>query len=326
MHGGSALALYLALYMRQFLLAFAAVFAVPAVPALAAPKPNGSPPKAATPPLIAPEPRFSLSLRDVPLPELLSQVSAATNLRFRFATPPDARVSASFQNAPLFSALEDTLRVEGLSLLRDGENAWILRLNQLPPSPLKLPRSGKTPKLLPRASIPMTSIAPGQNDGWQLRLAPNKWKRVALEADSREWPGVRVLNATQSEVWLRYRFRLREVPKGLRLLLRTPKPATLRLNGAVLRHNADGVAAFDVAHALRAGVNILDVQWRPARIPAAWRGTVVESSHVVWNNDWNGAQNGGDLRYEWLLGDAAMPPGTSLEAQPGGFRLVLLRR
>jgi hypothetical protein len=69
---------------------------------------------------------LTLVLKAAPLSLLLKQIENATSLKFRYATPPDATVSASFQNAPLFPTLDDALRPQGFSLAREGQVVWLV--------------------------------------------------------------------------------------------------------------------------------------------------------------------------------------------------------
>src|SRR5437016_1861707 len=71
------------------------------------------------------EARFSLTLRRQPLAQMLALVERATAVRFRCGALPDAPISVTAQDAPLFATLEPLFQEMGFAMRRDGLNVFL---------------------------------------------------------------------------------------------------------------------------------------------------------------------------------------------------------
>jgi hypothetical protein len=169
------------------------------------------------------ESTFSLTVRDAPLTRVLSVLSATTPLRFRYAAPPDAVVSANFLNVPLLPTLEMLLRGVHWRMRRDGTDVFLFReeavvgdspetrgaeneerdisfwqyWNGTSPPPANWMITGAMPVKGENRAVSLLSnrMSP---DGAPVRRAnvaglENSWQAAALTVDALRRPGVGVI-------------------------------------------------------------------------------------------------------------------------------------
>jgi hypothetical protein len=69
--------------------------------------------------------RGSLSMRAAPMSQIFTLLGAMTPLRFRYASPPDAVLTAEWKDALLLPALEKTLQAARWQVQREGVNVFV---------------------------------------------------------------------------------------------------------------------------------------------------------------------------------------------------------
>ncbi|HEX8234573.1 MAG TPA: hypothetical protein VF600_01315 [Abditibacteriaceae bacterium] len=69
--------------------------------------------------------RGSLSMRAAPMSQIFTLLGAMTPLRFRYASPPDAVLTAEWKDALLLPSLEQTLRAAQWQMHREGVNVFV---------------------------------------------------------------------------------------------------------------------------------------------------------------------------------------------------------
>ena len=253
--------------------------------------------------------QVSLSLRETPVTHMMSLLTLMTNVHFRYATPPDAKITATFNEVPLVPTLAAWLGATGFELHHAGSDYFVFRDVTAPPF---LP----TADVLPGAAKPpvVTSAAvPPSWQYWSWPVAPPaRWMMpgatgsATMEMEARSaaetgwqpatqgiipelYPGISVTvpalatgHGAAKPIYLRCLMPLKFVPDGAQLVLETPAEATLYVNGSLLLRRWKGRRVLDLSRVLTAGHNCLSIQWSPEAAKAVATGSPV-------------------LRYEWFF-------------------------
>ncbi|MDQ3814645.1 MAG: hypothetical protein M3347_11930 [Armatimonadota bacterium] len=216
--------------------------------------------------------RFSMTLQNAPLSRMLALLETTTPVRFRYGAPPDAVVTTSFQDAPLFPTLESLLRKAGFQMRRVDADIFLFQraANAQVSTWRYWNRPGPPPAnwTNPQASLPVPQkVAAASNSPARNEAA---WRPVDVAVDANRRPGVIVTLPTTSDsavlpVWLRWPLTLRHVPRGAQLMLETPAEATLYVNGAALLRRWKGRRLIDLDQVLQRGHNCLAIRWRAGR-------------------------------------------------------------
>ncbi|HEY0075521.1 MAG TPA: hypothetical protein VGB77_15595 [Abditibacteriaceae bacterium] len=268
--------------------------------------------------------RFSLSLRQEPLSDMMALIETATAVRFRCGTLPDALISVHAQDAPLLATIEPLFQDMGFAMRRDGMNLFIFSnrtpgaLENNPTQPVSWDlwkgagappagwanaRTTLPPKLTGRVTAESLIKGSPLALGWNAPQADNlknaNWQNAGIQLDTAHHPGIAIA-APQKElkeapVWMRWPLALREVPPGAQLLLETPADVTLFVNGAPLLANRHGTMLVDLGRVLQRGANCLALHW--PRVPQDLKGAPL-------------------LRYEWFVAGKMNVPATASLAPP----------
>jgi len=309
----------------------AAIFNAPAIHGDPAPPQNPAPVEAPAaveapaPPVLASntpagggeavaDSHISLSLRDAPVTHMLSLVSSLTTVKFRYATPPDARITATFNDVPLVPTLTAWMGATGFELQRAGADFFVLRdtaRQSLLPRTITIPaiRQTKVPSIGNNgdsapgwaywsrpAPPPATWVVPAASGSIVVGMGTrarqenardeDAWRSAAQSLMPELRPGVSVAMPSQNgggPLYLRCQIPLKFVPPGAQLILDTPAEATLYVNGALVLRRWKGRRILDLSRMLTAGHNCLAIKWFPiAREKALPPGTPL-------------------LRYEWFF-------------------------
>jgi hypothetical protein len=258
------------------------------------------------------EARCSVQLKNASLAQMLSLLGNVAEVRFRYATPPDAIVSANLSDAPFLPTINNLLGAHGFDLRRQELNLWVFRSAPEAASLVTSRKTGARPasslpdwptswQIWTRETPPSPNwfvppakplARPGSKTegiSTAMRDAPALdnlgWKNVRLELDSSHRPGVRVDENVSEAARPRMRWPLwlRRVPSGTQLQLETSGEATLWANGAKVWSRWSGRRVLDLSSVLQEGPNSLAIEWTQAP-PANARG-----EREPW------------LRYEWLF-------------------------
>jgi hypothetical protein len=272
--------------------------------------------------------RFSLSLRQEPLSDMMALIETATAVRFRCGTLPDALISVNAQDAPLLATIEPLFQDMGFAMRRDGMNLFIFS-NRMPgalennptqpvswdlwkgtgapPTGWANARTTLPPKLTGRVTaeslIKGSPLALGWNAPQADNLKNSNWQNVGIQLDTAHHPGIAVAapqkqpnkELKEAPVWMRWPLALREVPPGAQLLLETPANVTLFVNGAPLLSGRKGSMLVDLGRVLQRGANCLALHW--PRVPADLKGAPL-------------------LRYEWFVAGKMNVPAAASLAPP----------
>lgn len=277
--------------------------------------------------------RFTLSLRQEPLADMMALLENATAVRFRCGTLPDAFISVNAQDAPLLATLEPLLQDMGFVMRRDGLSLFVFsnrtpgKVDNNPMQPVSwsvwqgtvAPPAGWN-NTRPLSGDPLTGRVSAESliNGSPLSLSWNApqsdnlkaigWKNSSVQLDTTKQAGIAVatpLARNEAPVWMRWPLNLREVPEGAQLLIETPSEATLYVNGAPLIAHRKGAVLVDLGRVLQRGTNCLALYW--PRVPLSLQGAPL-------------------LRYEWFIAGkmsapsiASLPPalhGTPEISQP----------
>ena len=272
--------------------------------------------------------RFSLSLRQEPLSDMMALLENATAVRFRCGALPDALISVNVQDAPLLATIEPLFQDMGFAMRRDGLNLFVFsnraagsvenNRNQpvswslwkgkgAPPSGWANARAASGNPLTGRITAESLINGAPLSLGWNAPRADNvksaDWQNVDLQLDAARRPGIAIAAPQNdnkdalapSPVWMRWALNLREVPSGAQLLLETPCDATLYVNGAPLLSNRRGSMLVDLGRVLQRGTNCLALQW--SRVPQDLQGAPL-------------------LRYEWFVAGKMNAPSVASLAPP----------
>jgi hypothetical protein len=270
--------------------------------------------------------RFSLTLRQEPLSDMMAMLETATAVRFRCGTLPDALISVNVQDAPLLATLEPLFQDMGFAMRRDGMNLFVFSnrtagaIDNNPAQPVSwsvwrgagAPTAGWTNARTiadKKVAGPVTaeSLIYGAPLalGWNAPSADNvknaDWQNTVVRLDTERHPGISIAmpetdkDAKEAPVWMRWPLSLREVPPGAQLLIETPYDATLFVNGAPLLSNRKGVSLVDLGRVLQRGNNCLALHW--PRVPQEAKDTPL-------------------LRYEWYVAGKMNAPATASLAPP----------
>ncbi len=267
--------------------------------------------------------RFTLSLRQEPLSDVMALLETATSVRFRCGTLPDALISVNAQDAPLLATIEPLFQDMGFAMRRDGMNLFVFSnraagsVENNPNLPVSwslwkgkgAPPAGWTNALAVSGSplskhVTAESLINGSplSIGWNAPRSDNlknaDWQNAALKLDTARRPGIAVAgpkNDKESPVWMRWPLNLREVPAGAQLLIETPCNVTLFVNGAPLLSNRHGSMLVDLGRVLQRGTNCLALHW--PRVP-------------------QDSQEAPLLRYEWFVAGKMNAPEVAALAAP----------
>jgi len=245
--------------------------------------------------------RFSMELRGAPLSRMLSLLEVMTPVRFRYGAPPDALVTTSAQDVPLFPTLDTLLNQVGFQTQRAGGSVFLFRAAPQPPL---VPTSSSALRVSPnrtarpaargtqrKAGSPLTwsywtgsgpppadwmapqTLPQGMSAGTPSRpRSADDWRPADVALDAARRPGVIVTVTPRRQatvdkthrstaVWLRWPMVLRNVPRGAQLMLETPAEATLYVNGAPLVRRWKGQRSIDLGQVLQPGSNCLAMHW-----------------------------------------------------------------
>jgi hypothetical protein len=241
-----------------------------------------------------PSGQLSLGVTNAPLLQLLNLLSVTTGVRFRYTTPPDVVVSATFNDASGMS-VEKLIGAAGWHarpsagdrfLYPNRAVAWKVWSRTTPPPRHQLAAPSKVAVALkPRGGgrsgpLQSTTSRVGSDDFW---------KSLTLKVEGARRPGIELIatptttnsaaagattlattgaaaSATNGmgagkETWIRLALPLKFVPGGTKLLLETARPADFSVNGAPLARRWTGLRLFDLSRVLQRGENILVVHW-----------------------------------------------------------------
>lgn len=262
--------------------------------------------------------RFTLSLRQEPLSDVMALLENATAVRFRCGTLPDALISVNAQDAPLLSTLEPLFQDIGFAMRRDGLNlfvfsnraagsvdnnpnqpvSWSLWTGEGAP-PMGWSNARPIEKVVINNRVTAESLINGSplSLGWNAPRSDNlknsDWQNADIQLDTGRHPGISIAspqNDKEAPVWMRWPLNLREVPAGAQLLLETPSDVTLFVNGAPLLSNRHGSTLVDLGRVLQRGTNCLALHW--PRVPQNLNGAPL-------------------LRYEWFIAGKMNAPSTA---------------
>lgn len=267
--------------------------------------------------------RFTLSLRQEPLSDMMALIETATAVRFRCGTLPDALISVNAQDAPLLATIEPLFQDMGFAMRRDGLNVFVFSnrapgaMENNPSQPVSWniwkgkgappvgwvnARVSQTSKLTGRVTaeslIKGSPLALGWNAPQADNLKSANWQNASVQLDTAKHPGIAVVapkNEKEAPVWMRWPLHLREVPPGAQLLLETPADVTLFVNGAPLLSQRRGTMLVDLGRVLQRGDNCLALHWR--RVTTDLQGAPL-------------------LRYEWFVAGKMNAPNQASLAPP----------
>ena len=267
--------------------------------------------------------RFTLSLRQEPLSDMMALIETATAVRFRCGTLPDALISVNAQDAPLLATIEPLFQDMGFTMRRDGMNlfvfsnrapgamdnhpaqpvSWTLwKGKAAPPVGWANARTATAQKLTGRVTaeslIKGSPLSLAWNAPQSDTLKNANWQNVSVQLDTAKHPGIAVVApqaGKESPVWMRWPLNLREVPPGAQLLLETPADVTLFVNGAPLLSGRRGPMLVDLGRVLQRGANCLALHW--PRVPQDLKGAPL-------------------LRYEWFVAGKMNAPSQASLAPP----------
>ncbi|HVF09712.1 MAG TPA: hypothetical protein VNA16_02865 [Abditibacteriaceae bacterium] len=261
------------------------------------------------------ESHISLSLRDAPVAHMLSLLSAMTELNFRYATPPDGTITATFNDVPLVPTLTTWLGALGFDLRRAGSDFFVFRnmvrqplapdARVAPAAPQTASRSPGSGGAIPSSWQYWSRPAP-PSAGWKMPGAAGSlamelgararsdagWRPAAQRIIWEMHPGIAVAipahplparSGPATPVYLRCLIPLRFVPRGAQLLVEIPAEATLYVNGAPVLQRWKGRRVVDLSRVLAPGHNCLSIQWSRVGL------------------DKGGATATALLRYEWFF-------------------------
>jgi hypothetical protein len=244
---------------------------------------------------------------------MMSLLSLLTSVNFRYATPPDAKITATFNEVPLVPTLAAWLGATGFELHQAGSDYFVFRDVTAPPF---LPTAAVLPGAVkpPAAAVKSNTAVPSSWQYWSRSTAPPaRWmmpgatgsaamEMGALSSVETGWhpaaqgiiaemhPGISITvpavaspSGSPKSIYLRCLMPLKFVPNGAQLVLETPAEATLYVNGALLLRNWKGRRVLDLSRVLVAGHNCVSIQWAPgAQEKASATGSPL-------------------LRYEWFF-------------------------
>ncbi len=271
--------------------------------------------------------RFTLSLRQEPLSDMMALLEKATAVRFRCGALPDALISVNVQDAPLLATIEPLFQDMGFAMRRDGLNLFVFsnrvagstenNLNQpiswhqwkgngAPPSGWTNARASSGNSLSGRVTAESLINGAPLSLSWNAPHSDNlksaDWQNVALQLDTVRRPGISIAapqkenkDGKEAPVWMRWPLNLREVPSGAQLLIETPCDATLYVNGAPLLSGRHGSMLVDLGRVLKRGTNCLALHW--PRVPQDLQGAPL-------------------LRYEWFVAGKMNAPSVASLAPP----------
>lgn len=267
--------------------------------------------------------RFTLSLRQEPLSDMMALLENATAVRFRCGTLPDALISVNAQDAPLLATIEPIFQDMGFAMRRDGLNLFVFSnratgdVESTPNQPLSWnlwKGNGAPPpgwmnaradvanafdkRVTAEALIHGSAVSVGWNAPRADNLKNAAWQPLALQLDTSRRPGIGAAvpkNDKESPVWMRWPLTLREVPPGAQLLIETPSDVTLFVNGAPLLSNRRGLMLVDLGRVLQRGTNCLALHW--PRVSSAQQEAPL-------------------LRYEWFIAGKMNAPAAASLAAP----------
>ena len=174
-------------------------------------------PASATAPLSPAEAQLSLDVESAPMAQVFSLIEAMTQLRARYAAPPDTILSAHFDEEPLLPALEKMLDGSGWTAELSGDSLFLnapqnaqwksWRGETAPPSSWNL-APGAREYSLPAVRLKSSPDAPSQvtatldDHNTTREISPQEkaaraaqdalWQSAPLSFEARRVPGIRV--------------------------------------------------------------------------------------------------------------------------------------